>query len=306
MARWQRLIETAGILASFALGAAALTSAATGCGSDGPGGSTASSSGGGGMASSNGGAGGTGATSSSSSGVGGATECTTSADCPATGNECVALVCEGKMCIPIDVPAGTIVANQVAGDCMKIACDGDGAATMQTDDADAPDDANDCTVDSCSGGVPSHAPSAKDTACSTGGGALCDGAGECVECTAGGQCPSGVCQGGACKAPLPDCQTAIPGGDVTGSWVASVGEQGYLEVQQSGACVTGQSCEHIGANCYPIQGGVLAGDQLFFYYTFGQFQTDATLTLSANGMTLMGELYSDKCNCSVPHTYLKQ
>jgi hypothetical protein len=174
-----------------------------------------------------------------------------------------------------------------------------------TDDADVPDDANPCTLDACSGGLPQHTPAAKDTACSTGG-KVCDGAGACVACTTGSQCPSGACHAGVCTTPPPDCQTATPAGDVTGTWIASVGDQGYLEAHQTGACVTGQSCEHVGFNCYPLQGGVLSGNQLFFSYTFGANKADATLTLSASGTTLTGELFSDKCNCSSPHTYVKQ
>lgn len=282
-------------LLGFAACAAAVMSVGSGCGSDGVGGGG----GGGGGASSQ-------SSSSGAAGAGGGTMCTTSADCPATGNECTTPECVGDACVTANVAAGTMVASQIAGDCKKNACDGSGVAAAQDDDSDAPDDADDCTDDACSGGMPVHTPSVKDTPCSTDGGAYCDGAGKCVECTAGGQCASGVCQAGACKGPLPDCQTAIPGGDVTGNWSASVGEQTYLEVQQSGACVTGQTCEHPGQDCYPLQGGVLDGDKLYYYYTFSTFQVDATLTLSADGMTLTGDLYSSKCSCSIPHTYLKQ
>ena len=51
----------------------------------------------------------------------------------------------------------------------------------------------------CTAGSPSNPPVAINTPCSQTGGTKCDGAGSCVECTAGSDCASGVCTGGACQ-----------------------------------------------------------------------------------------------------------
>ncbi len=98
----------------------------------------------------------------------------------------------------------------------------------------------------------------------------------------------------------------MPGGDVTGTWSATIGEQTLLELTQTGACVSGKACEGPGKDCYPVQNGTLDGATLTFFYTFDPYQVDATLTLSADGTTLTGELYSTKCACSIPHTYIRQ
>ena len=149
------------------------------------------------------------------------------------------------------------------------------------------------------------------TAATTGStGATATGGGEGGAMTGGGGSAStgtatgGGGAGGAGGAP--NCEAATPGGDVTGTWSATMGEQTLLELTQSGACVSGQACEGPGKDCYPVQSGTLDGDTLTFFYTFDTFQVDATLTLSADGTTLTGELYSTKCTCSIPHTYAKQ
>jgi hypothetical protein len=136
------------------------------------------------------------------------------------------------------------------------------------------------------------------TGTATGGGGA-GGTGGGAGGTGGGGGAGGA--GGAAS-----CEGATPGGDVTGIWHATMGGQTYLELTQSDACVSGTTCEVQGKDCFSLQNGTLDGNTLTYFYTFGTVQVDATLTLSADGTTMTGELYSTKCACSNPYTYVKQ
>ena len=87
-------------------------------------------------------------------------------------------------------------AAQIPGDCQLIVCV-NGQQQMAADNADVPDDGNECTEDLCDGGVPvpDHPSEPLDTPCTQGGGAYCDGQGHCAECNASSQCgdPSCLC-----------------------------------------------------------------------------------------------------------------
>ncbi len=52
----------------------------------------------------------------------------------------------------------------------------------------SPDDANDCTTDTCDGNQPVHTPVDVGTLCA-GGTMVCDGQGHCVQCNVSGDCP---------------------------------------------------------------------------------------------------------------------
>jgi hypothetical protein len=66
---------------------------------------------------------------------------------------------------------------------------------------DVVDDGNDCTINTCSNGTPTVVNAAARAACDDGAGAtLCDGNGNCVECTLGSDCPELVCVSNACAA----------------------------------------------------------------------------------------------------------
>lgn len=138
-------------------------------------------------------------------GQGGAPECVTAVDCGENGpcgtwacfadkclhsvvaqgkpvdgadGDCISLACDGQGGIvespdPSDVPA------DVPNDCTSLACDAQGAVVASPDPADVPaDDGNDCTVEACAPG-PVHPDAPKGASCATNGGNLCD-AGECV------------------------------------------------------------------------------------------------------------------------------
>jgi len=104
--------------------------------------------------------------------------------------------------------AGTLLSNQTPGDCLKRVCDGLGHITEEPDDADIPDDFNDCTADSCFSGQPQHDPVLVGSGCVGAGNAkVCNAAGLCVECVVGSECASLVCApDNSCAAPRCDDQ----------------------------------------------------------------------------------------------------
>jgi hypothetical protein len=149
--------------------------------------------------------------SSSATGTGGGPACSDpSKDCPAPPSECAQPICtaEGK-CATQPTAVDTPIAQQTAGDCRKVVCDGAGGTKMITDSADVGDDQEICTADGCNGSSPSHAPVAGD--CSAEGPApahLCGdpagpAAGKCVECNADADCPTAgqTCKDNACNGP---------------------------------------------------------------------------------------------------------
>jgi hypothetical protein len=144
-----------------------------------------------------GGTSGSGGGSTSTAGGGGARTCLQAADCPG-GSDCVIPTCEGGQCGTRFAAAGTPTSVQVARDCQRSVCDGQGSAHLVPDDGDVPA-AGPCTAGACDAGVPSHPPAAAGTPCSVGGGTLCDGAGHCVQCVTSADCASGLtCMAGAC------------------------------------------------------------------------------------------------------------
>lgn len=171
-------------LDEFSEGSATSTSTSSGSGSTG---------GSGGM-----GAGGATA-SSGGMGTGGAKCIDPVKDCPKPANECVTAICDSMGgCTTKNVDAGTVFSTQTPGDCKRVVCDGAALTKSVDDDADAPDDGNDCTVDACSNGVSAPIPAVIDTACTMAGGKFCDGASVCVECTKPSHCMSMVCQANKC------------------------------------------------------------------------------------------------------------
>jgi plastocyanin len=107
--------------------------------------------------------------------------------------------CIGGHCGDEPLPLGAEVAEQTAGDCQLAVCDGDGDTTSQDDDDDVADDGNDCTVDACEDGEPSHDPATAGVVCDDNGGSFCNATSACVECGIGDNCASGVCQDDMCR-----------------------------------------------------------------------------------------------------------
>ena len=144
-------------------------SAASGAGGAGATGPTVSSGGSGG--------GDSGGASSGAGATGGMSgECTIPVDCPLPASECIIRTCIEASCGEELAVPGSIVAQQMPGDCERNVCDVAGEIVQEPDDQDLPTDGNECTVDTCANGEPAFAPAADGTPCSNG-----------TTCT-GGQC----------------------------------------------------------------------------------------------------------------------
>jgi hypothetical protein len=117
-------------------------------------------------------------------------------DCPGMDTECRTRTCNMGSCDFDNAPANKAVSMQTAGDCKKVVCDGMGNTSTVADDSDKPDDMNDCTDDACSAGAKKFTPKASGSACNSGGGKYCDGAGTCVECIKDMDCASLACNPG--------------------------------------------------------------------------------------------------------------
>jgi plastocyanin len=171
--------------------------------------------------------------------VGACTGCVTAATCPGTDTECQTRTCTATVCGFSFTAAGTAVAMQSAGDCKKNTCNGSGAIVSGNDNSDIPVDATNCTNDICTGGVPSHTPTAAGSACADSGGTVCTGAGACVQCLVASTCP-GVdtdCKVRTCSAGLcGSSNTAL--GTVTSSQTAGDCKENQCDGNGSSAPVT--------------------------------------------------------------------
>ncbi|MEZ4307779.1 MAG: lamin tail domain-containing protein [Polyangiaceae bacterium] len=120
-------------------------------------------------------------------GNGACVECILATDCPGTDDECQMRTCTAGVCGVDFTAMGTAVAAQTGGDCQQIVCDGNGGTTSIADDADLPNDNEECTSDSCVAGAPTFTDVSAGTTCGASG--VCDGNGSCVGCTVATDCP---------------------------------------------------------------------------------------------------------------------
>lgn len=201
-------------------------------------------------------------------GAGACVACNRDAQCAGTSpsTDCAHPVCSaGHHCEPFFLDAGTVTSTQVAGDCHRSECDGAGATRSVVDDTDVPDDLSECTTDTCTGGVPAHAPVAVGTPC--GGGASqctasghcgCQGDGDCTApATCGGGGTAGVCGctpltcGGAgytCGAPSNGCGGALSCDDTAKDGGETDVDCGGSALTCATRCALGKSCQ-VGSDC---------------------------------------------------------
>src|SRR5688572_19259556 len=141
--------------------------------------------------------------------------CTTDSCDPMLG-QCVFEELDG-----VDAPAS----EQSDADCQVVECQA-GVAVSEDDNADTPDDANDCTTDDCIAGTPTHDPFPQGTACGVDG--LCDSTGACVDCISPDDCTD-----------LPaddDCQTRTCTAGVCGQTFAAQGTAVNAALQTNANC----------------------------------------------------------------------
>jgi hypothetical protein len=195
--------------------------------------------------------------------------CTQDSDCATPTSPCQHAACANGSCGSRPAPPGDLPASaQKAGDCSKLACDGNGNVEMLVDTSDVPNDGRECVTDSCSGSTPTFTPKPPGSTCSTG---VCNGKGACGTCTPGStrcdatnkipqQCNADgnwidgttcdhVCLAGQCSGICTPGDTSQCNGtqplrcDANGQWVANGGAC-------AGGCVAGK--------CTPCQPGARA------------------------------------------------
>jgi hypothetical protein len=187
---------TGGVGGAGAAGAAGAGGGGQGgaAGMAGSGGSTGGAGGGGGAGAGGvGGAGGAGG--SAGQGGGGGAQCSAPADC-GVDTPCSTWSCLGGACFQAVAPPGTVLGTQTPGDCKQLQCGAQGMVVPLALDADVPIDGNDCTIDVCTGGVPSNPNAAAGTGCLGG---VCTGAGTCVQCLSNADCAVGMCMSNTCQ-----------------------------------------------------------------------------------------------------------
>jgi hypothetical protein len=160
-------------------------------------------------------------------GAGACVPCLIATDC-GSDTECTTFACTNDACVPSKQPAGTVLANQTAGDCVQRQCDSSGAVVSVALPTDVPpNDGNQCTDEVCQGQTPQHRPSAVGTACNQTNGTSCDGNGNCVTCNNATDCGTNTeCRTFSCNSHV--CGTTdLPSGSV-------------LATQTAGDCVERQ------------------------------------------------------------------
>lgn len=126
-------------------------------------------------------------------------ECEVFENCLKNATECrIPNACNNGVCEYNNTIRGKPLTTQTVGDCRNVVCDGDGATEFVVNDDDLPDDLNECTRDSCSGGDVLHTPIPDKTLPCYDGPAGTENVGICVggmrACDAQGN-PSPICAG---------------------------------------------------------------------------------------------------------------
>ena len=97
-----------------------------------------------------------------------------------------------------------------------------GGGTACTSPTDCPATTSDCVTATCGNGCCGTANVAVGTSCTSGGGKVCDGNGNCVACNSPSDCPAtgnfcttATCNSGSCGTSDVASGTALPSGDQT-------------------------------------------------------------------------------------------
>lgn len=189
---------------------------------------------------------------------GNCTGCAGPGECPGADTDCQTRSCTSGVCGFLYTPPGTKVTEQTPYDCKKNVCNGKGAVSVTFEAGDLQDDSNECTLDGCSNGSPTHANLAAGAPCTDPSKPVCNGSGACVACLSAAACPgqdtecqTRTCTGGVCGvafAPLGapvqvqspgDCKKTVCNG---GGGVAQDVDDG--DVQQDGNPCTTDTCSN--------------------------------------------------------------
>jgi hypothetical protein len=195
--------------------------------------------------------------------------CSSATTCTTPSNPCEVAICEQECCGIANASAGVACTS---GNTHGV-CNGNGecVACLQASDCTPPT----CFTATCTQGTCVNVPAGSGTMC-TGTNPddkVCNGTGQCVECTNAGQCPTppecmtAACGLGTCTTHPSQAETACAGGDVcdgTGNCVEcdQGGDCPDAPVCQTATCTNhtcGTSDVAAGTNCGPDQPGTCDG-----------------------------------------------
>lgn len=139
--------------------------------------------------------------SGSCDGMGTCVECLSPDDCDMlpVDDDCAMRTCEAGVCGQIFAPAGTLVnaTLQMAGDCQRVVCDGEGGTVSEANNTDPYIDGFECTQDFCSAGTPENPALPSGTPCAAG---ECNAFGQCTGCNEADDCGDATsCQAPTCN-----------------------------------------------------------------------------------------------------------
>lgn len=136
-----------------------------------------------------------------------ANACNSNSDCE-DDNVCTKDSCDQGTCLNKKLNGPAAEDLQKPGDCLELVCQA-GKLGEIVAKLDAPSDGKDCTADQCNeSGEATYLPLAIGTPCAEQGGKVCDGAGQCVECTGDSDCAAPATCGGGGTASSCGCTPA--------------------------------------------------------------------------------------------------
>jgi hypothetical protein len=141
--------------------------------------------------------------------------CETISDC-GIDTVCQQWECDQGECVAHNTPEGTLLADDLYGDCRQRVCNGHGGADKIADPKDPPTTTDPCFAWSCIGWTPVHGPQpGAECKTSIGVKGVCDDLGACVQCRENNDCPKPVedrCYSNTCVS----CADNKKNGDETG------------------------------------------------------------------------------------------
>lgn len=193
--------------------------------------------------------------------MGGCVGCNTANDCAGTDDFCKARTCISNVCGIGYTPNGTDLpmANQIAGDCKVLQCNGTGGIKTVARTSDVPVDGNDCTQDMCNAqGTPSNPNSPLNATCASNGGDVCNGSGVCKKsngktCAMTSECLTNLCVDGVCcnTSCTTVCQACNVAGKLGQCSDVPVGTQDGTCVAPTSVCNTAHNCDLVnGQTCF--------------------------------------------------------
>jgi hypothetical protein len=186
-------------------------------------------------------------------------QCVLDTECPGVTDDCQHPVCVASACTTAFTPAGTPTMTnppQMAGDCGRIECDGNGGSASVLDTTDPTSDGNACTTDTCVAmNVTTHVDVSDGTHCGVGGMLACVG-GMCAGCTMSTQCIAASCVGtvlmkaqtcnglGMCLASAPqDCAPYLCSAGANACTSTCAADNGCSQGGVGNYCTAGGTCQ---------------------------------------------------------------